>query len=44
MVEHPAINLKIKLKEFSDSFPEDPYKIENYDLITLFVVSRNQKF
>jgi hypothetical protein len=34
----------LKLKEFDDSTPEDRYKIENYDLITWFVVSRNKKF
>jgi len=34
----------LKLKEFDDSTPADRYKIENYDLITWFVVSRNNCF
>jgi len=34
----------IKLKEFGGSIPEERYKIENYDLITWFVVSRNKIF
>jgi len=34
----------LKLKEFDDSIPAERYNIENYDLITWFVVSRNKKF
>lgn len=35
---------KLKLKEFDNSIPAERYKIENYDLITWFVVSRNKTF
>jgi len=34
----------MKLKQFDDSIPAERYKIENYDLITWFVVSRNKTF
>ncbi len=34
----------LKLREFDDSIPAERYNIENYDLITWFVVSRNKKF
>jgi len=34
----------LKMKEFDDSIPAERYKIENYDLITWFVVSRNKTF
>jgi hypothetical protein len=34
----------LKVKQFSDQAPEDRYRIENYDLITWFVVSRNKIF
>jgi len=34
----------LKMKQFEGDTPEDRYKIENYDLITWFVVSKNKKF
>jgi hypothetical protein len=34
----------LKLKQFDEEIPEERYKIENYDLITWFVVSKNKKF
>lgn len=34
----------LKLKQFDESIPEERYKIENYDLLTWFVVSRNKSF
>lgn len=34
----------LKIKESDDSVPAERYKIENYDLITWFVVSRNKAF
>jgi hypothetical protein len=34
----------LKVKQLKDGVPEDRYKIENYDLITWFVVSKNKLF
>lgn len=34
----------LKIKQFDNETPEDRYRIENYDLITWFVVSRNKIF
>ncbi|HAM98566.1 MAG TPA: helicase [Marinilabiliales bacterium] len=34
----------LKLKQFDEEIPEERYKIENYDLITWFVVSKNKNF
>lgn len=34
----------LKIKQLDDGSPEDRYKIENYDLITWFVVSKNKIF
>jgi len=34
----------LKLKQFDGEIPEERYKIENYDLITWFVVSKNKIF
>lgn len=34
----------LKLKKYDDSIPEERYRIENYDLLTWFVVSRNKTF
>ncbi|MDD4516829.1 helicase-related protein [Massilibacteroides sp.] len=34
----------LKLKQFNEEIPEERYKIENYDLITWFVVSKNKNF
>ncbi|HSV88864.1 MAG TPA: helicase-related protein [Bacteroidales bacterium] len=34
----------LKLEKFDKETPEERYKIENYDLITWFVVSKNKKF
>ncbi|MDX9881217.1 MAG: helicase-related protein [Prolixibacteraceae bacterium] len=34
----------LKLKQFDEEMPEERYKIENYDLITWFVVSKNKNF
>ncbi|MCE5346720.1 MAG: phospholipase D-like domain-containing protein [Bacteroidales bacterium] len=33
-----------KLKQFDDNIPEERYHLENYDLLTWFVVSRNNSF
>jgi N12 class adenine-specific DNA methylase len=33
-----------KLKQFDGEIPEERYKIENYDLITWFIVSKNKIF
>jgi hypothetical protein len=34
----------LKIKQFENETPEDRYRIENYDLITWFVVSKNKMF
>jgi hypothetical protein len=34
----------LKVKQLKDGVPEERYKIENYDLITWFVVSKNKLF
>lgn len=34
----------LKIQQYSDELPEERYKIENYDLITWFVVSKNKNF
>lgn len=34
----------LKIKQFDEEIPEERYNIENYDLITWFVVSKNKKF
>jgi hypothetical protein len=34
----------LKIKQFDNETPEDRYRIENYDLITWFVVTRNKTF
>ena len=34
----------LKLKQYEDEIPEERYHIENYDLITWFVVSKNKGF
>lgn len=34
----------LKLRQYSEEIPEERYKIENYDLITWFVVSKNKNF
>jgi len=34
----------LKIKQFDDETPEERYRIENYDLLTWFVVCRNKNF
>lgn len=34
----------LKMKKLEDGSPEDRYQLENYDLITWFIVSRNKTF
>jgi len=34
----------LKLQQFTDELPDARYKIDNYDLITWFVVSKNKNF